>query len=558
MKLEEFSINAAESYLQTAVFVDDEIYEKSTKKFEKSSSPTKKPRKLASKKAVKVVKLPRKLTPPQEAELNSLSSYDLLNSFAKKRIVCSLYEPQKGQKYTQKSEAYLLCLSADIVIVDWVIHDQRGEHTLELIENLIKQSVEDEPEQLRLILVYTGEINLFEISERVFERIPSDFDPTVKEDGLVIETANARIVVLGKPGRERATRYKDFVVDGKDLANRAIAEFAKIADGLLQGIVLQGLAEIRKNSRRILTRFGSEIDSAFLAHRALSLPDEDASEHLLPVLSSEIEAVLEDCMNDDKKLTINNDELLRNWCHAWTPAQHSSGFAGGKEKAKEFSIPFVTKGPDCVSEFPKSRDYKDFIQIGKHKSVWNIGKVRNLKSISRFLLPKDDDAESIQLAQLLSHRTQYTEVRTLRFGAIVRLNSKDEPDYLLCIQPTCDGVRLSQETTFPFLRLSIETNENLNSSLSVIDNGEIVRLRTRYKPSNIVSDVFTPMQRYRKIVSGLDGNGDYVFKAASGLEYYWLAELRFEHAQREVARLAAEMSRVGLTESEWQRLLSRA
>ena len=126
-------------------------------------------------------------------------------------------------------------------------------------------------------MVYTNSIDLFaisnELSESLAEKIP-DIDYRSADRGLAFHTSNARVVVLGKPAK-RLEEYKDFEVDEFELANRAIVEFCKLTDGLLQGAILKGLAAIRKQSRKILTKFHSGLDAAFLTHRALGLPHEE-------------------------------------------------------------------------------------------------------------------------------------------------------------------------------------------------------------------------------------------------------------------------------------------
>jgi hypothetical protein len=43
------------------------------------------------------------------------------------------------------------------------------------------------------------------------------------------------------------------------------------------------------------------------------------------------------------------------------------------------------------------------------------------------------------------------------------------------------------------------------------------------------------------------------FTAKNGTHYKWIGDLRFEQAQRIANKYAAELSRVGLNESEWLR-----
>ena len=130
---------------------------------------------------------------------------------------------------------------------------------------------------------------------------------------------NSRISILGKPGRNRPDVDEDRIVEEKDIAGIAIREFAKNADGLLHAATLLGLANIKKNSRKILSKFNSSLDAAFLTHRAMCLPNEDASSHIVPLLVSEIESVLEDVL----PAPLITNELIKDWCHSeWSPSDH--------------------------------------------------------------------------------------------------------------------------------------------------------------------------------------------------------------------------------------------
>lgn len=67
----------------------------------------------------------------------------------------------------------------------------------------------------------------------------------------------------------------------------------------MSNIALRSLAALRFNTRKIISRFSPDLDAAFLNHRILSLPDENAESHLLDLISSEIHAVIEECFASD-------------------------------------------------------------------------------------------------------------------------------------------------------------------------------------------------------------------------------------------------------------------
>ena len=65
---------------------------------------------------------------------------------------------------------------------------------------------------------------------------------------------------------------------------------------------------------------------------------------------------------------------------------------------------------------------------------------------------------------------------------------------------------------------------------------------------------FNPASEKEEVVIAKEENGSYYFSDANDNRYKWMGELRFEHAQRISNEFAANISRVGLDESEWLRL----
>ena len=64
--------------------------------------------------------------------------------------------------------------------------------------------------------------------------------------------------------------------------------------GLVSNVALTALTRLRLATHRILDRFSSEIDAAFLVHRALHESPQEADEHLAPIIAAELQAVIQD------------------------------------------------------------------------------------------------------------------------------------------------------------------------------------------------------------------------------------------------------------------------
>ncbi len=158
-----------------------------------------------------------------------------------------------------------------------------------------------------------------------------------------------------------------------------------------------------------------------------------------------------------------------------------------------------------------------------------------------------------KLGSLMSQRIRYDKPqRTLHLGVIVRELAGDKR-YLLCLQPVCDSVRIgSKGRAFIFCVLhNIEDGEGFTHC--VIDGSAKV-IKLKYKPK--VPGVFVSNFKSRTdaVYAQNDATGRSVFEDEDDKKYEWIAELKTEHAQRAAEQFGRELSRVGLTESEWLRI----
>jgi hypothetical protein len=543
----EYSMKAAESFIQTAVFVDDRIYEAVSKApAPRRIATAPKLRKSAVKSAEKNIENAQNSKSEAVEDDEAPDTYDIVNYFAKKQIVCSLYQPKKNASVSAASEIFPLCKAADVVIIDWDLYGDSGRKALELADGLITQAVQDVPEQLRLILVYTRELNLLAIASEIHDTVRKSVGERLQivegEEGLVFRTENSRVAVLGKPGRDRPKHLKRFVVNEKELANVAIREFAQLASGILHAATLLGLAEIRKKSRKILSKFNRDLDPAFLTHFAMSLPDEDASSHVIPLLVSEIEAVLEDALPNP----LLPDGLLKDWCeNVWEPGNHLDELFDAKGlDYKAIAAAICAKG---FKEAKKEHDKIPSLNNGSRKT----------RKAAKIFLPSSDSDANHRFSHLMASRTFYGDRRrkTLQLGSIV-YNEKDSR-YSLCIQPVCDSIRLKAPRDFIFVKMNKMEGDDGRAS-HVVCFPEEPPLELVYEPKSYLcySATFKPDSSSQEIVA-IEKDGVTYFEDIQGNKYHWVDQLKTSHAQRAVERFASDLSRVGLTESEWLRSLEK-
>lgn len=189
------------------------------------------------------------------------------------------------------------------------------------------------------------------------------------------------------------------------------------------------------------------------------------------------------------------------------------------------------------------------------KDLSNRQKNGAYKLMTRMFKPMflDDESLDERFALLTTQRSFYQgRIPTLTLGTIVQL--KTDSSYLLCIQPRCDCVRVEANTAFLFLPMKVDqgNGEKFDMILQVI--GRYVKLVLQKKTHDLRLVKFTPGQDDKETIVGKLANSEYYFTDVTGATYTWVGELRSEHAQRIANEFAANLSRVGLDESEWLRL----
>ena len=563
---DKFIIESTEQYLQTVVLVDDRIYEsKSGNVALPLTKPPSERRKAALKSATSSAnnrgkEIEKKEVPEKPDEV---SFHDVQNSYAKKCIICSLYQPTKKSSFGKTSDVYKLCSMADAVIIDWDLHGDSGTKATALVGVLVEQSMLYIPHQLRLILIYTMDDNLGAVANDIYESLAGLLGEQFIEikngsEGLVLMTNNSRVVVLGKRPNPSFSQYSEFIVREKDLAQRTINEFSQLASGLLQGIILRGIANLRKNNRRILTRFHHDLDVAFLTHRALLLPEE-AFGQIIPLLTDELRAVLEDTVGETplgQAQTVK--EILVDWCDKhWNKSDNAKLSIDDNAAAIKLAKDVFCNGPAIDGEYSKSiqSQFQGLVKTGKETSKWKEDKGR--KKIAEYLLGDCEvDHCHEKLGSLMSQRVRYDNSRrALHLGVIVR-ELADKKRYLLCLQPVCDSVRMGgKNQAFLFCVFDEPATGGPFTHCVLGVSGNVIQLRYKPKVSNIFVSNFKGNND--AVYANKDKENRFLFKDEGKKDYEWIAELKTEHAQRAAEQFGRELSRVGLTESEWLRIKAK-
>lgn len=550
--LDQFVADSALSYLQSVVYVDDKIYYKPFEQEDASLSglPVARAPSFVDEDTESVseggigtapdTSDAREREPgaadPSNSDLPDYHPKELMESFAAKGIVCAMYEPTEGEGVGIDSQIYKLCERADIVVLDWDLYNDDGDRISELLANLIKQSESVQPHHVRLCSIYTNRPSLYPIADSLLNKLQSEgcVGVEVVEGKLQLISGATRISILGKPHVSgRPPSDAEYEVEERGLAERLARDFCQMHKGLLSGFALKGLSAVRKNTKRLLEKFSCDLDGAFLLHRALVKADREALEELPELLADELSAILEDSLfNGFDSESVVNDVVA--------------------------SLDLMNPNDgDSYDEQNVRADLRNGLETKKPKTILRYG---TIVGGSEHLSPE-------KLSHLFSSRTQYLlDSPSLKFGTIVkhRCNSQEDWEYSICLMPICDsrnrskGEEMPSHMSFPFWRLNREVKV-LNSRLPkkfafvVEDEGRTVSLGAGGKIRDMLwlADMKLDGDGWaRSAVSTLQFD-----TACEGLEIQWVSELKTLHAQRIAAYVGTEASRVGLTESEWLRLL---
>ena len=284
-------------------------------------------------------------------------------------------------------------------------------------------------------------------------------------------------------------------------------------------------------------------------------PPEDAREHPVPLIASEIEGVLAD---DPKIQELVGLGAITEWVnHIVLRNEVVQSYLGmAKERFKEELLVLLRDGLKRAKPQPDHLKWKELMERLQRYD-------RGAASIiTQVLAAREDEvgaALDMEFARLTSLRSQYdAPPPTLKLGSIVSSTDSGNLRYLLCIQPLCDSVRLERPRHFPFLRLK-ERSEGREIPFDfVVPDGENhKKLSVSRKAYDIVIINMDPDPGSASVKAERTKAGWEFKRKGNGSPIRWLADLKPEFAHRVVTEFVGEVARVGLTESEWLRRMAR-
>lgn len=515
----------AERFLLTAVVVDDQRF-----------FPPSPPRGGAPRKPTRGdVARARPLEETRGRQRQDINAAALTDSFAKHGMVCGVVAPSARGTETER---YRRALSrADILVVDWKLHDNNNRHALELVTEILNG---DRGDRLRLIAVYTGETGLPEIGEEIVSGLET-LGRRVESSRANCEIASGacRIVLYAKAGTP--TPGLDRTVDEGTLPDRLISDFTRMVAGLVPTLVLSSLTTVRENVYRVLERFDATLDPAFLAHRACLPVPSESEQHMVEQIGSELHGIMDDAVLEARK---RFSVAVEDWL---------------TERSDE--------GPYTFGDREVSlSDTKNIFNKGLRVEHGGLGASYYDKVSSGVSKDGSDGRElDMCLASKMCFRTVLEQgTRTLRMGTVVRRRDGNDSSgtHLVCVTPRCDCVRLIEESPFLFLPLVGARSGMFQLVLPPLGDGmpyapvAVEPKTTRWVRANFKPETQTNSGMIKASIIDADAGSDgerFVFKDAKDNLYDWVGELKPEFAQRLAQVAAARLSDVALNKSEWLR-----
>jgi hypothetical protein len=545
----------ANDYLQSIVFLDDRALPKNS---EKENEPAE-----------------------QNLSQHAFDTFEVSKVFAKEKKICAVYNPFVD---TDIDDFIQISKKADVVILDWFItldeneskttktddedvdvDDPRGKYTKKIIKELVNDH-EFGSDSLKLIIVYTGEVIIEDISENIYNEINSDVTPfKLHQKECKVQSKNIKILIRCKSQTEgEDTRFnqrpylKDKVLQYGELPTFVLNEFTEMTCGLLSNFALLSLSTIRRNSHKILSLFSKELDTAYLGHKSLLPYPNDAEDMLVDLMKDSIGDLLAynkvgDCISD---ITINNwldkyiieEELsvLNKKSNQYDP---DVIFLREKKLLKSLLISNETKVEkrltnnlkDSIKDTEKRKTFIELLSINSTYLFLNKSNQANNESVNK------------NFARLTQHKSLFLPkpiAPRLTLGTLIQ-SKIDKSSYFICIQQKCDSLRIQKGVERKFLFLPLKMTENKRFDILTPDG---IKMELAKKSFSIRTLKFKCNSDDGVILGVKNEEQKYIFKQIyEDEEFEWVLDLKDLHSQRIVSNYAAQLSRVGLDESEWLR-----
>ena len=460
-------------------------------------------------------------TPVGSRPKHTLNARSVVDSFSALGVICAVVSPAESAMETMRL--------ADIVVLDWLLHEDDPRFALKLLRDLL--AGEANRNSLRLVAIYTGEAQLEDICAAVVAKLEeAELEPKESETKTEVSYRHGRVVIYAKSAVNVAEPMKGRSIAEEELPKRLVGDFAAMTEGLLPNIVLTSLTAVRECEHRVLDRFRADLDPAFLAHRACLSNPEDAERQIVNHVAEELRGLMDNAVSEESPAGV---DAVEGWIRRRNKGSGHSRF-GERELDLEQTITLAQKGLRA-----------------------SVLKDNAFEGLSSGFADGDGVDLDKRLAWIMSFRTVYNAPPPrLWLGSVVTMTENGDERHLICMRPRCDSVRLDVDTAFIFLPL-VEPRRKMEKQLVVRLGSDFRRLGIELDSSSLVRVRFRPSEDDHAVVATKRESDDgFEFTDTCDRRYTWQGELKAEYSQRIAQTFATTLSRVAVDESEWLRRMA--
>jgi hypothetical protein len=266
---------------------------------------------------------------------------------------------------------------------------------------------------------------------------------------------------------------------------------------------------------------------------------------------SHLYGILEENNVSEQASYLATESWLKEQCDSGVQFRNRLHIKKDNAHAKDQLLKLLKCGLTKASLHKGNKSFYKKISMLKQETTKSV-----LSGLTAVFTNNSDDAESLDqdLSYMLSCKTFYGScIPKLEPGVILKLVKEGSEDsYQICIQPACDCVRIPKKgREFLFLPLVL-SNDKFDICIPK-DGGEILNLRVNDKSYSIKTIHFAPPKASEPIIAVHKGTGWSFITSDPEESFEWIATLKPELVLRLAHNYGKNVSRVGITESEWQR-----
>lgn len=438
---------AVSEFLKTAVVIDNQPWVRPSKKKSATEAQESGATDSGMGEETDYQATPPTTTAEPEDHLHDIDLRAVSDAFVSQGVACAFVLPDDEDPTASPElkieRAVAAAKISDLVVIDWYLADKSESLTLQILKR-ISESDSEENGRLRLICVYTG--------EPLKDSILEDIIKSLKDGGVTVEKSS-EINYCATGENTVVAVFNKTETKAKDLPSELIKLFSRFSDGLIPAFSLAAVGAIRKNAHHILTRFGKFLDTAYISNRIITDPPGDVSEMMRDLFVAECDSAIGLEAVADRYL---DTEGITKWINIKS-SEIQTQTQGETVVDKSVLLQLLNEGIKAavtMGERTKKIPQKHHLLVS---SALAGAKKDHRESEHEFARLAALKREAYGRSKLFSDQGWRPSLTT---GTIVMYTPRTDQnqgvaEYLICLTPACDTLRLTGETPFVFLRTKV-------------------------------------------------------------------------------------------------------